>query len=329
MAELIFELVGPYYDLASSEVMAAISGLGFSFEEVDRSTGLVHVETDCDPSLLARRLGLTHRILEHKLTSEPDEIIDSNTGIKLPPGSAAVDTRRVWGKKVDSLPLKRGLGEEISRTNEIDLDTPEHEIFVLISDRCYIGKVIHEIDKNDFQKREVKHRPFFSPVSLEPRYARCLINLGRPGKKSHLHDPFCGTGGILLEAGELDLKSTGGDIDEDMVEGCIENLNSFGMHAEIRVGDVSDTIPDNIDLVATDPPYGRASSTSGESKRDIYKRLFKTCRDRLNKNGYLSVILPQEEDYKIGEEYLTLVEVHETRVHASLNRFYCVFKPRA
>ncbi|MFO7992097.1 MAG: methyltransferase [Thermoplasmata archaeon] len=328
MVELIFELVGPYYELASAEIKAAISGLGFSFEEIDHATGLIHIDTGCEPLLLSKRLGLTHRILDHKITSTPDKIVNSKTGLELPPGTAAVDTRRVWGKKADSQPIKEGLGREISRTNKIELDHPDHQILVLISDRCYVGEVIHEIDKGGFRKREVKHRPFFSPVSLEPRYARCLINLGRPGKRSHLHDPFCGTGGILLEAGELGLEVTGGDIDEEMVEGCRENMESYGVQVNIQVGDVSKTIPKDVDLVVTDPPYGRASSTSGERKGDIYHRLFKTCRENLKGDGYLSVILPTVEDYEIGKRYLDLVEVHETKVHASLRRYYCVFRPK-
>ncbi|MFO7793321.1 MAG: methyltransferase [Thermoplasmata archaeon] len=325
MHKFIFELRGPEYDLASAEVRAVLLGLHgrSSFEDTSKYVSVV--EMDKSVESVGERLGLTHRVLDHGRVFSKDELFEGEVEFEIPSGSVAVETRRLGGKEADSRRVKRELGAVLAEKNEIDLEDPDQKVLVLISDEFYSGRVAYIVDKADFRERKVKNREFFSPVSLEPWYARALVNLARVKAGDRVHDPFCGTGGLLIEAGMMGLDVSGGDVDEKMVEGCKRNLRQFGVDGEISRGDVSETVPYDVDSVVTDPPYGRAASTGGEDLEKIYKRLFETCRERLREGGYLSTIFPAREFVEMGEGYLELVESYESRVHGSLKRIFCIF----
>ena len=80
-------------------------------------------------------------------------------------------------------------------------------------------------------------------------------------------DPFCGTGGILIEGADMDLNIIGQDIDSKMVEASLKNLKYFGFEGRILEGDISEIDKiEKIDVVVTDPPYGHSSSLKGEMR---------------------------------------------------------------
>ncbi|MFO8110101.1 MAG: methyltransferase [Thermoplasmata archaeon] len=323
MVKLIFELLGPYYKLASAEVKAVIEGKGFNWREKNSSKEVLVLETDCSFDYIAPRLGLTHRVLLHYYSGSQEEVVAGQLNIELPEGSAKVETRRIVGTPGETQKIKNILGNSIR--NPIDLIDPDHQVLVLLSDQCHIGRLLYSSDKEGYKKRAVKNRPFFFPISLEPRYARALINLARVKEGDTLHDPFCGTGGVLLEALFLGLRTSGGDIDRKMVLGCRRNLKEFGVNCKLEVGDVAETIPNDLDNIVTDPPYGRASSTSGEDAANIYRRLFQTARERLIEGGYLVVILPDKKYVELAKGF-NLIEGFSTKVHSSLERHYLVFQ---
>ncbi len=326
MVDLFFELVGPDYHLAKAEILAAVEGLSYDYK-IDRSDpGVLSLDTDCPARSLAKRLGLTHGIYQRIGRSSDENFFQLKDDIDLPFGSAAVRTKKIGDRHADTRAIREEVGDMISSESPIDLDSPDHEIFVIISEKNYIGRKLYGIENKDFKSREVKNRPFSSPISLKPRYTRALINLSRPGKKAKLHDPFCGTGGVLIEAYLVGLDVSGGDKDPEMIEGCRKNLREFEVEASLKVGDVSETIPEEIDLIVTDPPYGRASSTSKEEISSIYERLFRTAQKRLKKDGYLSAIFPGKNFIALGEEHLELMETYKVRVHRSLDRHFTVFK---
>ncbi len=330
--ELLFELDGENYALARAEIRAVLEGFGLEHEMIYSSPGVLALEIEDiskkELSQLGRRPGLIHRMMELLEIGTQRDILEKDLNIALSPGTAGVRTRRIEGRDARTKELKENIGEHLTSLKgvDIDLDEPHHEILVLISDECLIGRVIHEREKEEYRSREVKNRPFFSPVSLKPKYARALVNLARVERGERMHDPFCGTGGVLIEAGRIGLDVSGGDIDEDMVEGCRENLEAYSISGDLYQGDVSETIPEKIDCVVTDPPYGRASTTDGEELKHIYDRLFQTCESRLKKGGYLSAVFPEKRYVERGTRYLSLVEHHEMRVHGSLTRHFSVFK---
>jgi tRNA (guanine10-N2)-dimethyltransferase len=139
-------------------------------------------------------------------------------------------------------------------------------------------------------------------------------------------DPFCGTGGILLEASMIGAKVLGSDIAEGMVVGCVANLNHFHAHFErIDVSDIGDiaSVFGKVDAVATDPPYGRSASLWNEGKSSLYGRAMDAFVDTVRSGGRVGVVFPGPLDHLRDE--LDLTESHIQRVHRSLSRNYFFF----
>lgn len=326
MSGILFELAGPNYDLARAEIIATLEGLFFTYKIKNFERGVLSLETQCPVQNLKSRLGLTHRIFDLIGITSNKEFSDMMEGYELPNGSIAVRTKSIHGHKGESKKIKERIGDSISDTNRIELDSPRHEIFVLMSDKNYVGRKIYEQDKNALRSREVKNRPYSSPISLKPRFTRALLNLSRPAEGSIIHDPFCGTGGVLIEGYKMGFQMSGGDNDTEMIEGCKKNLEAFDAEARLEVGDVSETIPKEIDRVVTDPPYGRASSTSKEDLSSIYRRMFESAEEKLKEGGYLSAIFPGKKHVSTGKKYLKLIESYKLKVHRSLDRYFTVFQ---
>ena len=132
------------------------------------------------------------------------------------------------------------------------------------------GVTIH--DGDDWAQRTAPNRPFFKPISLDPKLARSMVNLACP-EGGRLLDPFCGTGGIIVEGILCNLDCYGSDLAWPMVIGTRENAawaNGRGGNGsfEIRNGsavELAETWNETFDGFAFDPPYGRNAwkSTDG------------------------------------------------------------------
>ena len=142
-------------------------------------------------------------------------------------------------------------------------------------------------------------------------------------------DPFCGTGGILLEAGLLGVRIIGSDIEKKMIDGSQKNLEFYHLKDYqlfcADIGDIPRYIP-CVDAVATDFPYARGTTTKGEHLVHLYNRAFKTISQVLKKNKYAVVGLSSRDVYTIGEKYLSVVDVYPVKSHRSLTRYFVVFK---
>jgi tRNA (guanine10-N2)-dimethyltransferase len=147
-------------------------------------------------------------------------------------------------------------------------------------------------------------------------------------KGETLLDPFCGTGGILLEAGLVGAAPVGSDMKEEMVDGCRLNLRKFDIQAELFRADVKD-LEDHIgrvNAIATDPPYGRSTSTKGRDIRSLYSKSFEVFCNVLEKGRNLAIIVPSEDLISLGRDYMELETSHSLKVHKSLTRHFCLFK---
>jgi len=197
---------------------------------------------------------------------------------------------------------------------------------ILMSDALQFFISDRKIDRGQFEERKVALRPFFSPISLHPRFARALVNLSRIRKGGRLLDPFCGTGGIAIEAALVGAKVLGSDISQEMITGCMENMAHFGAAWEdmkrADVGHILDVFG-KVDAIVTDPPYGRSATTNKEPPLDLHKRALTSMADALKEGGTLAVVFP-ELCHK-GRKDLKLREMHIQRVHRSLTRHYCIF----
>ena len=237
---------------------------------------------------------------------------------------------RTQSTSVDTLKFERTLGEIYAVDKKVDLENPDIEIRAILTDnQWYIGIRFVKIDRSQFEKRKVQLRPFFSPISLHPRLARALVNLSEVKKGETLLDPFCGTGGILLEAGLIGINSVGGDLETKMITGCKKTLDYYNIrNYKLFTCDIG-KIPkfvDTVDAIATDFPYGKSTTTHGEKLTDVYRRAFKMFQQLLKKGGKAVVGVPSVDAVEIGKKYLKLKETHPYRVHRSLTRYFTVFE---
>ncbi|WP_287960233.1 DNA methyltransferase, partial [Acidiplasma sp.] len=116
------------------------------------------------------------------------------------------------------------VGKILGGRGRISFNNPDFIVRAVKADIWYLGILVYSRNKKDFESRRAPLRPFFSPVSLHPKYARYLINTSytRPGDT--VLDPFCGTGGILIEAALMGRRIIGNDALLNMVMGTKLNL---------------------------------------------------------------------------------------------------------
>ncbi len=317
---LMFELSGEHPTLPRAEAIACLESEFSKFKIIEEAERIIVAEINNNVSKLLR-LSLSHYVDEFLFSCSAEELFDYAKTIKVD-GTFKVKVKHVAGKKTSN--IERKIGGLIH--GKVDLKNPENEIRIIVSDICFAGKKILRIDRKQFDKRKPQFRPFFSPVSLHPRLARTLVNLSRIKKNQILFDPFCGTGGILIEAGLTGAKIVGSDIDERMVEGGKKNLEYFGIKRyRIFQSDVG-SLNIKCDAIVTDPPYGRSSSTKKEKIEKLYERSFEVFRKILKNDRCLVIVLPNKKFIQFGKKYFNLLEVYPIKVHRSLTRYFCVYK---
>lgn len=367
--QLAFELSGEHETLPKSEVLACLRALNISYAEKTFSDGILVIDVQLSPggkalNVLSKRLGMTHYIYEIRGESKPkpekaEEILAliKNADIhgimkqertfavrvkqKGTPSLFLSEGKRPLSSKRD---LERKAGEIIKRKGyEVDLTNPA-KIFVLLfaKNTCFLCLLVHSADKKQFGGRRPHLRPFFLPGVITPKIARALVNLSEIKEGGGvLLDPFCGTGGILLEAGLIGSATTlvGIDVQEKVARGAETNLRFYGLDANLVVGDASKmALRDNsVDAIVTDPPYGRSSLVSGvgyftaESRslfrESLYRNALAEFHRVLKKRGKVVVISNSDSIYSLSYEYsFRIINRCKYRVHKSLSRYLAVLE---
>ena len=275
---------------------------------------------------IADRIALTHSIGRYIGAYDPSDV-ENISNVILPEGTFAIRAKRFEGmmKDVDSQKLINNIGKVLSKNNDVNLKEPDIVVKMQMCDKVHLFIEERAIDRNIFEKRKVSERPFFSPISLHPKYARTLINLTGVKKGDTILDPFCGTGGIIIEAAEMGMKVIASDFDEEMVLGCRENMEHYDLelydYEVLDIDNICDRFCD-IDAVVTDPPYGRSTKTGGEDATKIHSRAISAIPKVLNSDGRAGLILP----YETTSDVMNLEGVYKQHVHGSLSRFYHVFR---
>ncbi len=328
----LFEQSGEHEELAVAELKGCAGAAGFFLEESERGSGYLVADTDAPPQVFGRRCGLLWRVVNILYSGPVDSLLShmeksvENEEFK---GTFAVRAK-VKGS-ADPVRLQREAGGIISKTRglRVNLSNPDTVFRIFVAgETAYFGPVVAEIDRSPFERRKVQNRPFFSPISIHPKYARVLINLARTPENGRVLDPFCGTGGILIEAGKMGFSPLGSDISQEMIDGSFRNLKSEGVTAELKRCDIS-SIRDEfgeVDAIATDPPYGRASSTNREEITALYSRMLDAFAETVRMGGYISFVVP---DLSVTDRLpagLSLVESHSLRVHRSLVRHFVLLQ---
>lgn len=307
---LLFKFSKEHESLPKAEVEAVLEGEGCQHTVIFDEPGFRMVETATDNSIFVNRLALT---------LEVDKILADSVNLGILAGAvfdqlSEYETFRVVS---ESKKVEVELGDILHKMGlEVNLKDPEVRISArLFGGRYYAG--IRIPIARDFEKRKPQMRPYVHPTSMHPKLARALVNLARVGAGDTVLDPFCGTGGILIEAGLIDLDTVGWDISSDMVAGCKKNLKHYDIKAEVVRKDALTGVIEDVDAIVTDPPYGR-SSYSSEDITSLYTKFLDNALRMLNKGGHIVIVSPK--DCRLAFEGYDIVGSYEVRVHKSLTR---------
>ncbi len=150
--------------------------------------------------------------------------------------------------------------------------------FIFTKHKIIAAKLIYQ-NKQDFGERKPHKRPELSPTSLDPRLARCLVNLSQADLCGTIIDPFCGVGGILIEHGLLGGKCVGYDINNIELKKCEINLKHYKIKKQNYqlINKDALTIKKQYKYIVTDLPYGRNSKINKKLKT-LYSQFLKLCK---------------------------------------------------
>jgi len=323
----LIELSGEHPTLPRAEALAAVEAVGGKPVDVSQDGGFLRFEARMKPELVAERLAFSHFVDEEIVAGSFDEVVAAAEATDMYGARFMV---RAPAKGTDSMhqTIEKNIGQILARTGKVDLKRPLVTFRVLEGQQWHFCKVAGRIDRKQFERRKTSRRPFIKPVSLHPTLARALVNLSRIGAQQTLLDPFCGTGGILLEAALIGAEVMGSDVDERMAEGTWRTMFHYkrGMAGlfTLDVGKIPERI-DKVDAIATDPPYGRSSSTKKEPLESLYRRSFEAFAKMLRPGGRVAICLPDGKYAQLAGESFTLQEEHSVKVHGSLTRHFMVF----
>jgi len=161
------------------------------------------------------------------------------------------------------------------------------------------GLTTHEGD--NWSERTAPNRPFFKPISLDPKLARAMVNLACP-QSGTLLDPFCGTGGLLVESLICGIDSYGSDLAWPMVTGTRENVEWIRQQidnqalSEVRNGSAIELaeVWNDTALFSSfvfDPPYGR-NAWKSQDGFDLLKGALQSCVDVATSDARLVTLIP-------------------------------------
>jgi tRNA (guanine10-N2)-dimethyltransferase len=219
--------------------------------------------------------------------------------------------------------LSKSLGARIrDLTNaRVSLDNPDIRILVIIApDRMLVCVSKESRLRRELRLREPGKKPFFHPSMMNSQLARVICNLAgvKPGVIAL--DPFCGGGGILCEAAILGARALGWDLNWGLIMGAMKNLTEL-LDKESSVIQADSRWPPlqakKVDCIATDPPYGRTSSTRGAKARRLAQSFLEQTPGILKDGGRLCICGSQEleikemmQDLGFAIKYHVLVPVH-------------------
>jgi tRNA (guanine10-N2)-dimethyltransferase len=170
-------------------------------------------------------------------------------------------------------------------------------------------------NEEDFEARKAHKRKALHPSSMHPKLAKAMVNLTGI-HRGKLYDPFCGAGGILIEAALLELKGVGYDIEAAQIARAEENLK--GMDCVLLVKDAL-TLP-VCSYVAADLPY--AKNTHNQELDVLYKRFALVLCEKLRKRAVLGFpsVIDVSKVFKGTKKALRIVHVFNYYLHKSLSK---------
>lgn len=345
-----FHLSGIHPKLPGFEITSIFESKNYSYQVIDHMKQCLLVNCSSDSAVLAaKRAGYCKRAVKILFHGKCDNLnsleiahkITKNVDFKphLSKGeSFLVRAYHIGNIKLKSVEIEQELGREIwlqmEKKNSVKMINPDKIFVILFIDNDFLfGLELFAQMKGSFVDRRPDIRPYFKPGTLDPRFARLMVNLSMASDEKYLLDPFCGPGGILLEGTLMNCKAIGVDIDKKMIQGANKNLSYFTPKAyyELIIGDARN-LPfiKTIDSIATDPPYGRSTSTHGREINKLLMKFFEQANQALINGGCLAIGMFEEVPLQdAAKDNNFEIKVYEKiYIHKSLTRKVGVFIKR-
>jgi len=367
----IFLLSGDYIDLGAEEILSLLYIKNYKLKN-----RLLILELNDKKSIdkISKRLALTKNIYEFLFKCKIDDLVNNMKNFdwnsvyndnfclrKYNLDNDGISVKNPINKKNNKKNNKKLINKIIGYNNKklseknlagylwrsiknpkVNLVNPKTEInLFFFNGRVYCGLLIKKIGY-DFDSRKSHMRPFPHPSSLHPKVARALVNLSEIEENEILLDPFCGTGGFLIEAGMMNIKSIGYDINKIMIKGCTQNLEYYKIkNYKIKTKNALN-IDEKFDSLVTDLPYGLNSTAMTDfdeenwkkyrlnlkiQKKDFYENLekfylsfLKNLRKKLKKKAV--IVFPSYVDYRklLKLSKFEIEKEFSDYVHRSLTR---------
>lgn len=216
------------------------------------------------------------------------------------------------------------IGEILGSKGRVSFKNPQFVLIAAHFKRWYLATVRYVRNAKELNRRRAPMRPFFSPVSLDPKLARYMLNLSRTLPGDIILDPFCGTGGILLEAALMGRKVIGSDSSLQMVMGARMNLKYYGLAGEIINASIEElSLETKVGGIVTDFPYGRSSPLTGNIS-DLYELALEKFSSFLD-HGKRAVVMVSDPSALGEHKGFRRLSSSSFRIHRSLTRHVEVF----
>lgn len=236
-------------------------------------------------------------------------------------------SRKEFTSNIKEMTLAKPIWDKFSNP-KVSLENPDVEFNYVIceNEKKFFTRKLYENEK-DYLERMPKLRPIAKPYTLKSDMARASINLTKI-KTGTLLDPFCGIGGILLEAHDMNFKIIGNDISWNDLRDMKINFNHYyPKHNSIKILSDSKTrvLKENsIDAIVTDIPYGKSSRKLGT---DLYEEFLKNAKIYLKPGRRLVVIYANFVEFKhIALKYFEEVNEIEQYINRSMTRYILILE---
>jgi len=229
-------------------------------------------------------------------------------------------------REISRVKLEGHLGWLIGNITKarVDLENPTHHFRGLLAGPYFhLGLIGYQRPAGYVANRRPRKRPAFHPSTMTPKLARSMVNLSGAVPGTTFMDPFCGVGGILIEAGLLGCQVIGMDALRRMLRGSRRNLRHFELKPMALLRGDARSIPvRNVEAIATDPPYGTGASTLKSTTRSILKEFLPEAHSVLTKHDRVVVASPTGTGTPdiADSSGFRAVDRHEVYVHRRLTR---------
>jgi len=342
--KLFFLLSGENQTLPTAEVKAILEAEGYQYANSSEFDQILRLEADLSSVQVVQVRAAFTRVCAQELfvaTANLKDIAEAATktdfrSVLKPGESFLVRINRIKNyadEELNTMVLEGKLGKQILNGTEgtkVSLKNPDKTfIGIITSEKLILGLKLTEIQSKTFSERRPRKKPFFHPSAMPSKLARCMVNLAHAKAEALVLDPFCGTGSSLIEATYIGCRAVGIDAQRRMVLGARRNLRFFNITAEGLILADARMLPfTKVDVVVTDPPYGRSASTLKSTTMQLVQEVLVSSLRLLGAGQRICIASPKTLNIsRIGAEIgYRHVESHFAYVHRTLTREIAVFE---